>query len=219
MAAPLLVVAAACAGGETPTTPTTLPTNTPGATDTVKPTASATAVVVESPSPTQNIDGGGATGSPTVEPIATPTVAPTPSATAVESPTPGSTELEVTFSSFIADLQAGGTALDKYKPIKVADLTTAYNAFAADPDIKASGIGSENPNAFKNCMNLKSDPVTRPSDCGSETVFALEAVRKFPGNAAAQNFANDMARYDVKSGTFSNPGNMKNLIQLLQDYA
>jgi hypothetical protein len=68
-------------------------------------------------------------------------------------------------------------------------------------------------------MDLKSDPVTRPDYCGSETVFALEAVRKFSGNAAAQDFANDMARYDVKSGTFSNPGNMKNLILLLQAYA
>jgi len=109
--------------------------------------------------------------------------------------------------------------LDKYKPITVADLTTAYNAFAADPDIKASGIGQENPDAFQICMNPKSDPVTRPHYCGAETIFALQAVRKFPGNAAAQTFANDMARYDVRSGTFSDPRNMTMLIQGLQDYA
>ena len=109
--------------------------------------------------------------------------------------------------------------MDKYEPITVADLTTAYDAFSADLDIRDSGIGQDNPDAFKNCMNLKSDPVTRPSYCGDETVFAIQAVRKFPGKAAAQNLANDMARYDVTSDTFSDPRNMKMLIQGLQDYA
>ena len=103
---------------------------------------------------------------PPPEPTASPTLTPAPCPT-----NPG--VLCVTFASFIADLQAGGSALDKYEPITVADLTTAYDAFSADLDIRDSGIGQDNPDAFKNCMNLKSDPVTRPSYCGDETVFAI----------------------------------------------
>ncbi len=169
------------------------------------PSASAPATPAETPSP--QAPAVAASPEPTASP--TSTTAPCPT-------TPG--VLCVTFASFIADLRAGGHALDKYTPVSVNDLTTAYNAFASDSAIRTSGIGQENPDAFSICLNPKTDPVTRPGYCGAETIFALQAVHRLPGNAAAMGLASAIARYDVRSGQFKLAGNMANLIGGLQDY-
>jgi len=162
--------------------------------------------------------------------LVAPTVAPTPIlvpvtptpvvTTATPAPCPTTSGvLCVTFASFLTDLNAGGSALDKYTPISVKDLTTAYGTFASDPDVKGSGIGSENPHAFASCVDMGTVPAERPVYCMDQTIFALQAVHRLPGNAAAMGLASAMARYDVRSGVFKAAANMAILIGGLLDYA
>jgi hypothetical protein len=96
--------------------------------------------------------------------------------------------------SFLADLKAGGSALDKYKTPRITldELKTAHNALAGSPAApKAAGFQL----GFAVCTDSTGD--TQTGACLSVTTYALEAIHSYPQSAEAETYGMDVARYDI----------------------
>ena len=174
---------------------------------------------------------GQATSQPTLTPTPTATQgvphtlianspAPTPTPTATPSPSPTELplapgEVDVTFASFIADLQAGGSALDKYTPITDATLRADYQLFVNDPRVQATRI-VRNTNLLEECLKapgkMPDDVEIQQGNCGSELVGALRVVAKVSGDENVRLFASDMARFVTKSNLFTDSTAKANLL-------
>jgi hypothetical protein len=113
--------------------------------------------------------------------------------------------VDVTFASLIADLQAGGTALDKYTPITYATLRADYQLFINDPRVQATRI-VKNANLLEECLTTQGktldDIQIQQGNCDSEVMQALRVVAKVSGDENVRLFASDMARLVTKSSLF-----------------
>ena len=155
------------------------------------------------------------------------TVAPSPSvstATLEVAPSPTTTKsldpsdpasLQVTLTSFTADVQAGGAAFDKYKPISLADLTTAYKAFAGDPGVVANGNILLRSDVFSQCTDSTQDNQTRQPLCAAGLGFAFRGEDKLPGNTAVLAYTTAMARYVVHSGLNGNAADWRAFFNIM----
>jgi hypothetical protein len=153
---------------------------------------------------------GTVTPSPTV--AATPVVSPitpvSPSQIVLETPTPTLTATStiaektpfptdwVTGKSFLADLQAGGSALDKYKVgITAAQIQKDYDA------LMASSAGSNNTakNLSKGvpfCLD-GSDPKRQQTYCAAVTNMTFVILAQ-TGAPEAEALASDLSHWDMK---------------------
>jgi hypothetical protein len=198
-AVPMLVLAACGGGDKAPSTPTNLPTNSPALTEPATPSATDTKLATDSPKPVD-------------------TASPIPTAT--ETAIPG--EVDVTFASVIADLEAGGSALDKYTPITDATLRADYQPYVNDPDVQASRI-VRNTNLLEECLKSpgpgSDNEQIQAGNCASELVQSLRLVAKLPGNSHVKLFASDMARFVKNSNLFKDSQAKADLLANLKAWA
>jgi len=177
---------------------------------------------------------GACSGQATSQPTPTPTLtatqaathtlianspAPTPTPTAMPSPTPTELplapgELNVTFASLIADLQAGGTALDKYRPIDAATLRADYQPYISDPQVIGARVIRNN-NLLELCLTDSAED--QIGDCAFVLSQALQIKAEFPNNLNVQLFSSDAARMVANNKVFAAGTQARNiLIQQLQ---
>ncbi len=183
----------ACSPAATQTpnpTPERTPANTPALTATP-------AAPTESPIPSM-----------TIVPTESPFVSPSPSITPEASQSPAES---FSADSFLADLNAGGHALDKYKtPITVAKLDEAYSALMASPAAPTAG---QFPNTYKDCKNSSLDQNTRWGQCEILTTGgALKAIAKNPQSVEAKAFGFSLASFELQK-VFTTKAGISNLTQ------
>lgn len=181
----LSMVAAACGvGDKPPATPTTLPTNTPGATQSFEPSSAPPSFEVTPPP-----------ASPTPKPVE---VTPSPKATPTELPLPSDA---ITIQQFYADLKAGGSALDKYKNsgITAEIMQRDFEAFMASSAAPKSNTQDEFRQNFRTCVQQigTNDLDKLIVASGSLTTAGFYAQHIYPNSPEAARFTRDMVNWDL----------------------
>lgn len=150
--------------------------------------------VVETPTPT---------ASPTAVVTESPTATPTPEATKPQD--------SITIQSFIADIKAGGSALDKYKvPITNTQLQQDFDAFMTSP--AGASAPANIKLAFADCIGT--DPNKIINACAFTTTMTFQTIAK-TDTPEAVKFAQDMADLDITK-IFTTPDNLSVLLQDLE---
>jgi hypothetical protein len=168
------------------------------------------APATEAPKPTMT---------PSTTPAATETATPPASPTTVvmesptATPTPEATKPQdsITIQSFIADIKAGGGALDKYRvPITNTQLQQDFDAFMASP--AGASAPANIKLAFADCIGT--DPNKIINACAITTTMTFVTIAK-TDTLEAVKFAQDMADLGI-TRIFTTPDNLSVLLQGLE---
>jgi hypothetical protein len=194
----VLFVAGVVAGCSSSATEAPKPTDRP--TEAPAPSLLVTPIPVATPTPVV-----------TIAPAEGPTPTPTPEASA-------SPSSPITVATVIADLYAGGKALDKYrKPISMTALRQSFDSFLKSPAASFMAY----PGRFGLCTDPKVNIRTRQMGCIYFTFESLTAAEE-TADPAAIDFAQKLMRYVLtKVYVDANPHIdeeiVKNLASLLRD--
>ncbi len=155
-----------------------------------------------------------AEATPSATPTATTAVPSTPTAIPRATPTakPSLPAGAVTIDGLIADIKAGGSALDKYrKPISVSQLTMDFEAMMASP------AGASSPTnirlAFQDCVG-SGGPSGIINACGITTTMTFRTIA-ITSTLEALKFAQDMADHDIAT-VFTTLDDHRVLLQMLE---